>query len=75
MGNVYRVLSGAQYDPRDLPYGGRFVIELCETVHIHLGNLRLEWTRDQFFQFAEHVASARKELEKAVLKEKAEVPS
>lgn len=73
MGHVYRVLSGAQYDPRDLPYGGRFIIEMCETIHIHLGNLRLEWTRDQFLQFADHIHTAKQELEKILAKELAEV--
>lgn len=62
MGNVKRLLSAGTYDPAVLPYAGRFVIEDCETVHLHMGNLRMEFTVEQFMDFAEMVETARRQL-------------
>lgn len=59
MGEVKHVLASDEYEPIDLPYSGRFVIEDCvgETVHLHIGHLRMEFTPAQFLWFADHVAA------------------
>lgn len=62
MGKIHHILAYADVHPDRWPYSGRFVIENCETVHLHLNNLRLEFTRDQFADFASVVTAAAQEL-------------
>lgn len=61
MGNIYHVLAQAVAHPEQWPYHGRIVIEDCETVHIHVNNLRLEFHPEQFLQLANlfHEAAER----------------
>lgn len=60
MGEVKHVLAESDYTPDALPWSSRFIIEDCvgETVHLHMGNIRTEFTPDQFLWFADHVAAA-----------------
>lgn len=64
MGEVKHVLASDEYPPAELPYAGRFVIEDCvgETVHLHIGHLRMEFTPEQFLWFANHVAAAAQRM-------------
>lgn len=60
VGEVKHVLAQDQYQADGLPYSGRMVIEDCvgETVHLHIGHLRMEFTPAQFLWFADHVMAA-----------------
>jgi hypothetical protein len=64
MGEVKHVIASDHYAPESLPYAGRMVIEDCvgETVHVHLGHLRFEFSPEQFLWFADHVAGAAEKL-------------
>ena len=64
MGHVYNYLAGADVTPERWPHHVQFSIEDCETVHLHLNNFRLDFTRAQFLDFAlviEAAAAALKE--------------
>lgn len=60
MGEIKHVLAKGEYEAGGLPYSGRFVIEDCvgETVHLHIGHLRMEFTPAQFLWFADKVSTA-----------------
>ena len=60
MGVVRKVLAEGKYAADELPYTGRLVIEdnVGETVHLHIGHLRMEFTQEQFLWFAERVTEA-----------------
>ena len=60
---IYQLYSGT-YDPVAWPYQGRISIEDCETVHVHLGNVRMEFTREQFLSLAGGFAEAADTLRK-----------
>lgn len=46
MGDIKRILLTA--DVPAPPLNTRFIIELCENVHIHYRNLRIEMTKGEF---------------------------
>lgn len=62
MGQVYHVLAQLEGHPEQWPYHGRIVIEDCETVHIHVNNVRLEFYRDQFLQLVDLMTYAGETL-------------
>ena len=68
MGEIKRVLTADEFVAAELPYAGRLVIEDCvgETIHLHIGSLRSEFTPKQFLWFAEHIANAAAELRVAM---------
>lgn len=70
MGEIRHVLASDEHDPASLPYASRMVIEDCvgETVHVHMGNIRTEFSPEQFLWFADHVAKAATAL-RAVMHE------
>jgi hypothetical protein len=63
MGNVYSELSKAKLKEYPEYYSTRFVVEECENIHIHYRNLRLEFSVDEFYVFAEKIHQASKVLE------------
>lgn len=67
MGEIKRVLTQGRYCASDMPYADRLVIEDCvgETVHLHMGNIRTEFSPEQFLWFAGHVADAAQALKTA----------
>lgn len=58
MGKVLIQLASGMQEAAKLPFAERISIEDCETIHVHLGNLRLEYTRTQFLQLADEMTSA-----------------
>lgn len=62
VGKILQVLAKDEYDPSSWPYQGRIQIEDCETVHVHLGNLRMEYTIDQFLAVAAKFTEAANNL-------------
>ena len=66
MGEIKHVLSEARYEARRLPYADRFIVEDCvnETVHVHLGNIRTEFTPDQFLWYADRMTEAAAKMRK-----------
>ncbi len=62
MGNVYKTLGKAKVPPTPKHYGERLVVELCENIHIHYRNLRIEFSDEEFFQFADIITQAAKRL-------------
>lgn len=58
VGKILQVLARGEYDPKSWPYQGRIQIEDCETVHVHLGHLRMEFTKDQFLSVAANFTDA-----------------
>lgn len=64
MGEIKHVLSKASYSAKSLPYADRFVVEDCvnETVHVHLGNIRTEFTPEQFLWYADRMTEAAKRM-------------
>jgi len=65
MGNVNAVLVTADLHSETWPYHNRLVIEDCETVHIHLNNMRLEFTREQFIELTkifQHASTRLREI-------------
>lgn len=54
MGLVKKVLVN-----REVPtpkFNGRLTIELCENVHLHYRNLRLEFSKEEFIELIQHLA-------------------
>jgi hypothetical protein len=64
LGKILIQLSEDKYEPGALPYSGRISIEDCETVHVHVGHLRLEFTSQQFLQWADKHTEAAAVLRK-----------
>jgi len=62
MGDIHNVLAQANLNTDQWPYTGRLVIEDCETIHIHMNNMRLEFHREQFFQLVEILQRAANTL-------------
>lgn len=58
MGKILMQLASGTQPAAALPYAERVSIEDCETVHLHLGNMRLEYTPEQFIRLAGYVAEA-----------------
>ena len=70
MGNVNAVLVSTDLHSETWPYHNRLVIEDCETVHIHLNNMRLEFTRAQFMELVQifnHAAERLQQIMEPVL--------
>lgn len=66
MGQVYNVLGKATIKSAPAYFPDRLVIEECENIHLHYRNLRLEFSYDEFYIFAEKIALASKVLESRV---------
>lgn len=64
LGKIVHQLFKGEYDPSAWPYQGRISIEDCETIHVHLGHLRLEFNREQFLSLAENFREAADTLRK-----------
>lgn len=62
VGKILQVLARSEYDPTKWPYQGRIQIEDCETVHVHIGHLRMEFTKDQFIEVAAKFTEAARLL-------------
>ncbi len=59
MGNVYKVLGKQKkIDNSTTCYPDRLVIELCENIHIHYRNLRMEFEEKEFLQFSDSLREA-----------------
>lgn len=48
MGDIAQILKTQTV--RTPPFNNRFVVELCENVHLHYRNVRLEFSKEEFFQ-------------------------
>lgn len=62
MGNVYKTLGKAKVSPNPKHYGTRLVVELCENIHVHYRNIRLEFSDEEFYQFVDVIKQAEKTL-------------
>lgn len=62
MGKILQVLAKAEYKAAEWPYQGRLQIEDCETIHVHLGHLRMEFNHDQFLTVADKFTEAAETL-------------
>ena len=62
MGNVFKELSRETIKPQTQYFASRLVVELCENIHIHYRNLRLELSDAEFIQFAHKINEALKKL-------------
>lgn len=60
LGKVAKMAAEGIYDAGALPYASRLAIEDCvgETVHVHIGNVRQEFTPQQFLWLADRFAEA-----------------
>lgn len=63
MGKVYNELSKAKIKSAPDYFPERLIVEECENIHLHYRNLRLEFSYDEFYIFAEKIALASKVLE------------
>ena len=52
MGNVYKVLGQAKIEPSPSSCPTRMIIELCECIHLHYRNVRMEFDDKEFYDFA-----------------------
>lgn len=59
MGNIIKQLAKEEI-PIDRPtlFANRLIFEKCENIHIHYRNLRLEYSQEEFAQFAEEMQTA-----------------
>jgi len=64
MGNVYKILSVRKIKPQPDYFADRLIIELCENIHLHYRNLRIELSKSEFLEFADAIAEAARELKK-----------
>lgn len=64
MGNVFKVLSTKKITPQPGYFADRLTIELCENIHLHYRNLRIEFSKGEFLEFADAIAEAARELKK-----------
>jgi hypothetical protein len=62
MGNVIAKLHHHEWRQPNALCGTRLIVEDCESVHLHLRNIRLEFTREEFQQFASAMAKAANSL-------------
>ena len=51
MGQIKEIIKKLEVS-NSPPYNERLTVELCENVHLHIGNLRLEFPRDEFIKIA-----------------------
>jgi len=52
MGKILKVLAKGEV-PRNTIFSERFVVECCETFHLHIRNVRFEFKHDNFFTISE----------------------
>lgn len=62
MGQTIKALSERQTSPRTI-FNHRFVVEICEQVHVHYRNLRIIMSLTDWIQFAKGNADALKRWE------------
>jgi hypothetical protein len=62
MGTVYKVLAEKTVTDAPAYFASRLVIEECENIHVHFRNMRLEFSRGEFIQFANAMAEAKTNL-------------
>lgn len=58
MGKVRHMLAEKSIDKKSEIYSSNFSIELCETFHVHLRNLRLTFDTEEFTQICESFKKA-----------------
>ena len=73
MGKIYEVLSRFILQEGPDHFARRLVIELCENIHIHYRNLRLEFSKKEFFQLCNCMADALANLQKYLFKDAKEI--
>jgi hypothetical protein len=66
MGQVYNELGKAAIKNAPDYFATRLVVEECENIHVHYRNLRLEFSIDEFYVFADAITKASRSLEKRV---------
>lgn len=64
MGNVYKVLSEIKIKPSPSSFPTRLVIELCECIHLHYRNIRVDFDDLEFLRFAYTIGQAAGNLSK-----------
>jgi len=62
MGTVYKTLAERTVNDAPAYFAARLVIEDCENIHLHFRNMRLEFNKGEFIQFAEAMTEARQNL-------------
>lgn len=62
MGNIFKILGETKINPSPSSFPRRLVIELCECIHIHFRNMRLEYDDTEFLNFAYTMGQAAKNL-------------
>lgn len=55
MGQIKKIIHSSEIS--HVPHNNRMCIELCENVHLHYRNLRLEFSKEEFMTFLETVKS------------------
>jgi hypothetical protein len=58
MGRIATILKEKELPAPKL--NNRFTCELCENIHIHYRNLRLEFTKEEFFAYFAIIAQNRR---------------
>jgi hypothetical protein len=64
MGHILKILISESIEGKPSAWGHRLTIEDCEDIHLHYRNRRLEFSDDEFLDFADSVTRAAKELRK-----------
>ena len=63
LGNIYKILGEKKPKPQSDYYPDRFVIELCENVHIHYRNIRIELSMNEMMDFYRLLSDAMANLQ------------
>jgi hypothetical protein len=66
MGNVYKILGEKTINVIPDHYSSRMVVELCENIHLHYRNLRIEFSWNEFADFHRGMKNAFIELQKHI---------
>lgn len=63
MGNIYKILGENKSKAQSDYYPDRFVVELCENVHIHYRNIRIELSMNEMMDFYRIMRDAKDNLQ------------
>ena len=63
MGNVKNLVANETLPTRD-HYYSRLWVDLCENLHIHLRNIRIDLSKDEFDELVLFLNSAKSEVDK-----------